>query len=424
MDSHDTWRELNCWLEPADWTPELSDPVTRFPSERARPPAQRPEPFKPFYVAEMEGREPKPREWLIDGVLPRRTVILFAGPPKIGKSLLIQQMLTALSVGQSWLGRECLQSRSFGLFCEDPQEELERRQSDINFHYGVTAGDFETEYSWQSRDGKEAVLCEFERFSDRPKWTDLWHQLVTYVKDEGIKVVALDTAATCFAGNENFRNHTTGFLRGLQKLAIEIDGAVILSAHPSRSTPNSYSGSTAWLASVRAGLSLGRPVDYDPETNEPRHVRVLRGLGTNYGAGVGAERLEFDHGVLVPTEPEQRLSGKRWPLTAIERNELKYRLLMGLKKVLQNGGKIPADVEKRDSMPNRARRSTDPQINRVSLNDLNLAQEELLDSGQIVRVSVNRQCLIRPHDSGWYDNEEPWLPARPPAPPLKEAADD
>lgn len=421
MDSHEEWRALNTWLEPVDWIPdEMSDPVTRFPAERARPPAKRPEPFRAFYAAEMEGREPKPREWMVDGVIPRKTVVLLAGPPKIGKSLLVQQLLTAAALGHNWLGRQTIQSRSFGMFCEDPQEELERRQADINFHYGVSAADFETEYSWQSRDGKEALLCEFNR--DKIIWTDLWEQLTLYCVDEGIRLLALDTAATCFGGNENFRNQVTAFLRGLQGLAIKIDGAVILSAHPSRSSPNSYSGTTGWLASVRTGLSLGRPVDFDPETNEPRHVRVLRGLGTNYGAGVGAERLEFDHGVLVPTEPEQRATGKRGPLSQLERNELKYRLLMGLKKVRLNDGKIPADVEKRDSMPNRARRSTDPQINRVPLNELYLAQEELLDSGQVVRVSVNRQCLIRPHDSGFYDNEEPWIPAV--RPPIPMAADD
>lgn len=394
----------------------MSDnPVRRFPAERARPPARPIEPFEPFYVAQMEGREPKPRRWLVDGILARQTVLLFAGPPKIGKSLLVQQMLTAIATGRPWLNRETVQARCLGLFCEDPQEELERRQADINTFYGVDPADFETEYTWNSRFGLDALLVEFERVGDKPKWTDLWTQLLTFVRDEGVQVIALDTAATVFGGNENFRNQVTIFLRELQKLASEIDGAIVLCAHPSRTSPNSYSGNTAWLASVRAGVSLGRPADWDAETGEPRHVRVLRGLGANYGAGVTAERLEFDHGVLIPGEPDHAAGPHRnAPLTAMERQDLRYRLLIGLKRVLNNGGKVPADVEKRESMPNRARRSTDPQINRVALNDLYLAQDELLDAGQAVRVYVKGQVLIRPADGPYYRDEEPYLPPPPP----------
>jgi hypothetical protein len=386
---------------------ERRDNVVRLPRQQQQPI----ELFRPFYASEMQGRTPAPRQWLVDGVLLRRTVMLFAGPPKIGKSLLLQQMLTALAIGDNWLGRQTVRCKTFGLFCEDAQEELERRQVDINVHHDRDPADFETDFSWASRDGKEALLVEFERFTDRPKYTNLFHQLVAYVKDEGIQVIGLDTAAAVFGGNENMRTQTTRFLRDLQRLALEIDGAIILNAHPSRSNPNSYSGNTAWLASVRAGLSLGRPVDFDPETGEPRNIRVLRGLGSNYGGGVGAERLEYQDGVFVRADPEHR--EKRGPLSLSEMTDLRYRLLTGLRRQLQNGAKVPADVMQPGSMPNRARRSTDPQINRVGLNDLYLAQEALIDTGQIVRVEVSKKCLIRPHDGPYYDDEQPWLPDVP-----------
>lgn len=400
------------------------DNVDRFPIERARP--SQVEPFRPFYAAQMQGRQPRPREWLVDGVIARRTVLLFAGPPKIGKSLLLQQMFTGLATGQAWLGRQTVQSRCFGLFCEDEQDELERRQCDVNSHYGVEPADFETEYSWESRINKDAVLVQFNR--DNPVWTPLWTQMVEFCRDTGVKVIGIDTAAAVFLGNENWRSHTTVFLRALQRLATQIDGAVILNAHPSRNNPNSYSGTTAWLASVRSAMSLGRPQGWDPDNdNDPqRHVRVLRGLGTNYfsPAGLHAERLEFDHGVLVPSDPETRHSGRSGPLDSVQRADLRYRMLMGLKKVIQNGGKVHADMDNNNSMPKRAKRSTDATINRISLNDLNLAQEEMLDQGMVTRVRVDRFILVRPHDGPYYDREEPWLPVPSPEQQRREAADD
>ena len=65
-------------------------------------------------------------------------------------------------------------------------------------------------------------------------------------------------------------------------------------------------------------------------------------------------------------------------------------------------------------MPNRARRSGAPEINRVPLNELYRAQAAMIEAGQIVRVAVGKRCLIRPHDGPYYKDESVWLPAVPP----------
>lgn len=383
----------------------MTDNVVRLPRQ-AKPALDQ---FRPFYVSELQGVDLPAPEWVVDGVLLRGTVSLFAGPPGIGKSLLLQQLLTATALGQPWLGRETIQARSFGLMCEDPLNQLKRRQQDINAHFDRDAADLEMELSIESRDGKDSLLVEFpNNFRATPKYTALWDQMWDYVEDEGIKIVGVDTAAAVFGGNENSREQTTVFMRELQKKAVQIDGAVILSAHPSKG--NVVSGSTAWLASARFGMALMRPGDFDPETGQPRDARVLRGLKANYGAGITSERLEYMDGVFVPTESEQKHGPtKRGPLSDQELADLRYRLLIGLKRVLQNGAKVPADEMDAKSMPNRARRSGSQEINRVPLNELYRAQQAMLEVGQIVRVSVKKQCLIRPADGPYYEGETPYL---------------
>jgi len=378
------------------------------------------DPFIPTYASQLEGWVPTPRPWLIDGVLLRKTVTLFAGPPKIGKSLLLQQLLTSVATGLPWLNREVIRCRAFGLFTEDPDDELRRRQLDLNVLVDRSPADLELDLSWDAREGKDALLVEYEKFSDRPKFTPLWDQLWDFVREEGIEVVGIDTAAVVFGGNENFRGQVTSFMRELVKQAIAINGAIVLTAHPSKTGANSYSGSTAWLGSSRFAMSLGRPADYDPELG-PHHQRVLRGLGANYGAGLIAERIEYHDGVFVPSEPEEQ-QHKRGPLNSVERLDLRYRLLIGLKRVLQNAAVVPADEMSPQSMPNRARRSPDPQINRVALNDLYFAQQELLESGQVVRVEVGRRCLIRPADGPFYRDESPYIPAPPPTTTIPSSA--
>ena len=203
--------------------------------------------------------------------------------------------------------------------------------------------------------------------------------------------------------------------RALQVKAIEINGCIILNVHPAKSNVNGYSGTTAWLASARGGLSLGRPVDYDQETGEPANVRVLRGLGSNYGVGITAERIEYRDGVFIHADAE--MNRKRGPLGIIEREELKDRLMRGVRLTLMNGGKIPADEMQPTSLPNRVKRQTNPALSRIPLNELYLAQNELLASGQLVRVDVDGRCLIRPHDGPYIQGESPWV--MPPAPGAK-----
>ncbi len=315
-----------------------------------------------------------------------------------------------------------MQARAFGLFTEDSQDELERRQADINALYDREPGDFELDFSWQSLEGREATLIDFDRWGTKPKLTPLWHQMWGYVSEHGIQVVGLDNARVLFGGNENFPNQVEAFIRLLVQKAIEIDGAIIIAAHPPKGDPTGFAGTGAWLASVRAGMSLRRPSTWDLERDTLRDPRrMLVGIGANYGAGIGTEMLEIRDGVFVPIDDDGRQKKRhKGPLSEGEMTDLRYRLLTGLKKVIMNGGQVPADVEDGKSMPYRARRTSDETINRIPLNELARAQDLMLEAGQIVRVSVGKKVLIRPDDGPYYQGEEPYLPAHPKA---KNAAD-
>lgn len=381
-----------------------ADNVFPFPGENQ----PRLEEFRPTYVSQLEGYTPKPREWLIDGVLLRGTVGIFAGPSKIGKTILAMQALSSLALGLPWLGRSTVQARTFGLWTEDRDDEVRRTQLAINASLGRAAADFELEMSWDARAEKDSVLVTFERFTDRPQFTPLWFQMWNYVHAEGVTVVCIDPASVIFGGQENWKSHVVPFMRALVKEAVRMNGVVLLLVHPPKADHDTFSGSGAWLASSRFGMSLTRPPEYSAATDEPRNIRLLKGLGANYGAGMRPERLEYRDGVFEVIAPPEHSDRK--PLTLNDRIELRYRLLAGVKRVLQNGGRVPADEMHRESMPARARRSPDAMINRIPLNDLYVEQQALLDAGQLVRVNVGQRCLLRPADGPYYSTETPWLP--------------
>lgn len=406
--------------------------VTPFPSRPPRPRSPEPggyeddeplEPFEPFYASQMEGREPPPRRWLIDGVAERGTVLLFSGAPKIGKSLLLQQLLTSVAIGKPWLGYHCEQARTLGIYGEDSQGEIERRQKCINDFVGCSPADYELDLAWKSMAGQQSHLVEFDR-NNRMKLTPRWHQIKAFCRDQGTQVIGLDNARVLFGGNENWPLQVTSWARLLTQLAIDLDGVIVLAAHPGKNDPNGTAGTGAWLASVRAGMSLRRPDDWEFEKHglhDPR--RVLAGLGANNGPGVRTERIDWEDGVFALADPEERRREPQGPLSVDQRRDARYHLLVSIRRYLDNGGQVFADPANRRGLPALVRRSPTKDINRITIPDIELMQQEMLDAGQIERVDVGGKVLLRPADGPWYKDEQPWLPSRPPLAPIKEAAD-
>jgi RecA-family ATPase len=357
-------------------------------------------PWTPTRASEILELPPAP-SWIWDGRIMRGQVTILGGEAKIGKSLLLQQLLSACAVGRPCLGRHTERCRAFGYFAEDTEDWLRTRQFAIKDALGVEMSDFEDYLQWQSRATDDCILADLEY--GKIKLTGEWDHLWRVIEDEGSELVGIDTARAVFQGNEMQARQVTPFLRELQKKAIQGNRAIILAAHPpTGNVSKGYAGTGAWLASARAGLSLERPDDYDPVTDTPASARVLRGLGANYSAGRSIDRLRWEHGVFVSDEngdPPGRADSQ------VRRDVLDREMLLGLYKLRNNGGMIPADVMMPKSLPRCYRLTFD---RAATLNDLYASQERLLSSRQIVRVRVAGRCLLRPADGAKYDGEEHW----------------
>lgn len=360
-------------------------------------------PFSPFNVSDRTD-EPKPREWIVDAAVMRRTVCLLTGAPGLGKSLLLQQLCCSVSLGQPWLGREVIPARALGIFTEDDNDELQRRQRDMDNYYNVLPPDYEARMHWDTREGETTNLVEWE--FGRPVKTDFWRALWgeenphAFVWQNDIQVVVLDSATAVFGGNINNATQVQYFVRELHQQAIRMNGAVIINAHPNKADINSFGGSIQWIAACRAALGLRRPSDYDDETDTPADVRELWGLKANYHGRKSRDKLHYEAGVFVLDDPPP----KRRLNDPLERLEMDNRLVMGLRRAIHNGARVPADVMAAGSLPRRAHQAKD--IDGVSLNWLYDAQERLVRDGRIVRVNARGKCLIRPAEQKLYEGEE------------------
>ena len=257
--------------------------------------------FEVFSVGEWQGRTKPRREWVVDGLIPVGQVVMISGDGGKGKSLLVQQLLTAAALGEKWVGFRPKRMRTLGLFCEDSKIELEIRQHDINEYYGVEMADLGEDMFLQSRLNMTSYMASFDRWTEELKANALWDQLCFKIADLGIQILALDTVRKCFGGNEISEKQVSQYVTMLRKLAVQMQGCVILTAHPSNeglATGSGIAGSRAWHNDVRSRLYLTDPKTKGDKEPDPS-ARVLRTMKNNYGPNGGKIGLKYRDGVFV-----------------------------------------------------------------------------------------------------------------------------
>lgn len=233
--------------------------------------------------------KPPPRQFIIPGWIVRGSCGLLSGQEGVGKSLLAQQMATCAAVAQPFLGLEIVQSRAMYVTCEDPIDELWRRQIEINTNLGVRMAELEDRFLPVSLKGELGnELGTFDQ-QGRLSPSARYKQIEKTALDFGARLVVLDNAAHFFTGNENARHEVAVFLGLLERLSERIEGAVILLAHPNKQhaqgnkTGNEYSGSTGWSAHVRNRLFLDWAEKDVNGAILGDDGRVLRKSKANYG---------------------------------------------------------------------------------------------------------------------------------------------
>ncbi len=254
------------------------DNVVHFP-----PPGETAKRLRTIDATSFAGKDPPPREWHVDGLLPAKTVTILNGDGGVGKSLIALQLATSTVMGGYWLGRECKRGPCLFVTAEDDDDELHRRLSDITADQEIDMDDVGG-LVLSSLAGEDAVLALPSKSGIITR-TPLFAELEQTVADLQPVLVVLDTLADLFGGDENVRTQARQFISLLRGLALHHDTTVLLLAHPSLSgmaSGSGTSGSTAWSNSVRSRLYLDRVRNDDGKEDDP-NVRIVRAMKSNYG---------------------------------------------------------------------------------------------------------------------------------------------
>jgi RecA-family ATPase len=255
-------------------------------------------------IGQWSTREPPRREWAVPDLFPLRNVALISGEGAVGKSILIMQLGLAHALGRDWLGTLPEPGPFLYLNAEDEETELHRRLVDIAKHFGVSASEVANEVHILSLAGQDAVLGRADR-NGLIEPTQLFHKLKEAACDIQPKLIALDTSADIFAGNENDRAQVRQFIGLMRGMAIEANAGVIIATHPSLTGINSgsgLSGNTAWHNSVRARAYVKQAKIQDGAEPD-KALRQIEFMKSNYGPVANAITVRWRDGVFLP-EPK------------------------------------------------------------------------------------------------------------------------
>ena len=378
------WPEGASKTRPAQRKPVLATPL-RTPPAKVDP-SQPEQAVEPLNWPELDGKVPPERKWALKGWIGMGHTTLMVGAGGIGKTLLAQEIGSALALGMAeFIGAIEREHRVLMWACEDDHDELWRRQVNIAQYFKRPISDFGN-FILVPRHGQENALAvrNYENIS----YTPLLAQLSEQANDCRADVVILDNVAQLYGAGENDRHAVTAFLNNLSGALG--NRAILLLAHPSRMSGSEFSGSSAWENVARTRLYLGshlpdQATDPDREVNQDE--RYLCRRKANY-SNKDWRRFTYEFGVLVPENIENSTDGG---IVASIREKNAERLVLDAIHKLQAMG----------IYGNEAQRS--PQFLPKLIMDFNLgngqtkpditsAMRRLMSEGRIVKTSVGKNA--------------------------------
>ncbi len=211
--------------------------------------------------AQFIGREPPPRPWLVQGLIPHtHQPVMIAAAPGTAKSLLGAQLCREASLGRPFLGLPTTQVKGLYITFEDSVDDLFHRAS-RNTSRINPEGDKEHEAEFMYLGGEDFAFCLRSRQSGRLVEGPGYRLLLERVRERGVTLVVADHASKFFPENENDRAMVNAFGSLLTRFCEEARCQWVMISHTNKAGLE-YSGSSANAGIYRQVFIITR----DPKT--------------------------------------------------------------------------------------------------------------------------------------------------------------
>lgn len=350
-------------------------------------------------AAELLRQPAKPMEFLVENTIPQNMVTGFFADGGTGKSTMALQLAAAGALNMPWLGLPL--ARPFStlyLSAEDNADICNERLQRIVRHMIADDKDYRHRMSqvWliDATHGKgiDPLLGTWVRGEGLRK-TPLYHQIKTFITENGIDLFIVDSVADVF-DEEIDRTAVRSFIRALHALGC----TVLLLGHPSVSgmkEGRGYSGSTHWHNAVRARLYMTKPSSGKDKVGD-EDARVIDMPKSNYGPSGQQLQVHFDrqHLLFVP-------DGKSGGDPSAEREKRErgaQQKFMELLQLFDRTGQSVSPKPSKTYAPTVFARHPENQKNdKFTRQELECAMQQLLANGEIKSVVEGPPSRQRQH---------------------------
>lgn len=204
-----------------DWAPSASEVFT--PAEEQQKISECASKFKP---AAQALRDAAPREFVVEGLLPKKDVTLVTGRSNSGKTTVLEYLALCVASGINFATHECKKGPVLWIAGEDAHNAV--------FRIGGMCAEYNIDID---------SLDEFHVYEqpiqvlDKPSMEIFKAGLKEYIGKAQVRfqLIAIDSKSTCWGGeNENSNDENAWFIQELKKMADEFDAAIIVTHHLSK----------------------------------------------------------------------------------------------------------------------------------------------------------------------------------------------
>lgn len=300
----------------------MGGPLVNFPESDLGPPQSDDEIRENFHARALEVGEGvrciKEVEWLVDGLLPKGCLILFAGQAKHGrKSLMMMELSRCVAmVGQNFLDQDTDHGQVIFVNLEDGEDRVMRRFYHFGMRSHITEARFPI-YTVTSGEYLDLVLAYIQTFKPQLVVID---PLIEWVIEAGIE-------------NENDAKEIANMLKPLRKLAQETQTAIMV-VHHFRKSGDEMRGSSALQGACDGWWNIYR------RKGKPHLLRfILRDgpegeipIEINYEDKVVSIAAAGDISEISEDEPneEKRENGSSRKTDRLSEGEARRRILLEL----------------------------------------------------------------------------------------------
>jgi len=283
--------------------------------------------IEPVSLPDEQSAQEWHRTWLIPGWLPTDTATLFSAKGGMGKSYLVLQQISMLTMGYAdcWLSPEKMTPAKMTIGpinvvianWEDEPEEAGQRISRIC--QTMKWADYNTIrehcfYVDMKRGGNVWGVGEGAPGFSASTIQEAGRRILEICEQKEARLLVLDPLSGAFGGNEIDRADVYRFVSEMRAWAQRSKCAVLMAAHIPADETKKYSGSTAWTGAVRSAWYLGAETEKTGTGRgaEEKTWWQLEQLKANYARPQPPIYLyKNDNGVWIKPDSKSEVQAKR-----------------------------------------------------------------------------------------------------------------